>query len=178
VNQITHGQQTCSPIVQQEQDYIRIIHPLCGIATIELIEGEPARFIHPLIGEPRRSLNDFGSPLKVQHGAFHQKPMAVLHSLRLSTLLSEAPAHFDNFEHVGHLVKAIELTSKHNTRMQFELWQSGLEHGLGRITKESLLEQLTGQREEAEAFEISGSEEPQPMEKPSIKSRLLSGLVA
>ena len=86
-----------SPIVQQEQDYIRIIHSLCGIATIELIEGEPARFSHPLIGEPRRTLNDFGFPLKVQHGAFHQKPMAVLHSLRLSTLLSEAPAHFDNF---------------------------------------------------------------------------------
>ena len=41
-----------------------------------------------------------------------------------------------------------------------------------------LLEQLTGQQEESEVFELFGSEEPQPMEKPSIKSRLLSGLVA
>ena len=88
-DQITHGLLTCSPIVQQEPEYIRIIHPLCGIATIELIEGEPARFSHPIIGTPRRTLNDFGFPLKVQHGAFHQKPMVVLHSLRLSTLLSE-----------------------------------------------------------------------------------------
>ena len=75
--------------------------------------------------------------------------MAVLHSLRLSTLLSEAPAHFHNFELAGHLVKAVELKSKNNTRMQLKLWQTGLEHGLGRITKESLLEQLTGKREEA-----------------------------
>ena len=68
---VTHGLLTVSPIVQQEPDYIRIIHPLCGIATIELIEGEPARFIHPLIGEPRNTLNDFGFPLKVHHVSFH-----------------------------------------------------------------------------------------------------------
>ena len=78
-----YGLLLCSPIVQQEPDYIRIIHPLTGVATIELIEGKPARFSHPLIGEPRRTLNDFGFPLKVQHGAFHQKPMVVLHSSRL-----------------------------------------------------------------------------------------------
>ena len=94
---VTHGLLLCSPIVQQEPDYIRVIHPLAGVATIQLIEAEPARFSHPLIGEPRRTLNDFGFPLKVQHGAFHQKPTVVLHSLRLSTLLSEAPANFDNF---------------------------------------------------------------------------------
>ena len=175
VNQITHGLLNCSPIVQQEQDYIRIIHPLCGITTIELIEGEPARFSHPLIGEPRRALNDFGFPLKVQHGAFHQKPMVVLHSLRLSTILSEAPAHFDNFELGGNLVKAVELKSKNNTRMPLKLWQTGLEHGLGRIIRDSLLEQLTGQREEPEAFELTTEE---PIEKASIKSRLLSNLVA
>ena len=174
---VTHGLLLCSPIVQQEPDYIRVIHPLAGVATLELIEGEPARFSHPLIGEPRRTLNDFGFPLKVQHGAFHQKPMVVLHSLRLSTILSEAPAHFDNFELGGNLVKAVELKSKNNTRMPLKLWQTGLEHGLGRIIRESLLEQLTGERKESEPFEISGSEEPQPMEKPSIKSQLLSGLV-
>ena len=162
--------------MQQEQDYILIIHSLCGIATIELIEGEPARFSHPLIGEPRRTLNDFGFPLKVQHGAFHQKPTVVLHSLRLSTLLFEAPAHFDNFELGGHLVKAVELKSKTNIRMPLKIWQTGLEHGLGRIIRESLLEQLTGQREEPEPFELTTTEEP--MEKASIKSRLLSDLVA
>ena len=173
---VTHGLLLCSPIVQQEPDYIRVIHPLAGVATLELIEGEPARFSHPLIGEPRRTLNDFNFPLKVQHGAFHQKPMVVLHSLRLSTLLSEAPAHFDNFELGGHLVKAVELKSKNNTRMPLKLWQTGLEHGLGRIIRESLLEQLTGQREEPEPFELTTTEEP--MVKPSIKSRLLSNLVA
>ena len=65
VNLITHGLLTCSPIVQQEPDYIRIIHPLCGIATIELIEGEPAQFSHSVIGNPRRTLNDFSFPFKV-----------------------------------------------------------------------------------------------------------------
>jgi alkyl hydroperoxide reductase subunit AhpF len=174
---VTHGLLLCSPIVQQEPDYIRVIHPLAGVATIELIEGEPARFSHPLIGEPRRTLNDFNFPLKVQHGAFHQKPMVVLHSLRLSTLLSEAPAHFDNFEIGGHLVKAVELKSKTNIRMPLKIWKTGLEHGLGRIIRESLLEQLTGEREEREAFELN-SREQEPMARPSIKSRLLSNLVA
>ena len=176
-DQITHGLLTCSPIVQQEPDFIRIIHPLAGVATIELIEAEPARFSHPLIGEPRRTLNDFGFPLKVQHGAFHQKPTVVLHSLRLSTLLSEAPAHFDNFELGGHLVKAVELKSKNNIRMPLKLWQKGLEHGLCRIIRESLLEQLTGQREEPEVFELNGREEAQPVPQPSIKERLLASLV-
>ena len=104
--------------------------------------------------------------------------MVVLHSLRLSMLLSEAPAHFDNFELGGHLVKAVELKSKNNIRMPLKLWQTGREQGLGRIIRESLLEQLTRERKESEPFEISGSGEPQPMKKPSIRSRLLSGLVA
>ena len=174
---VTHGLLLCSPIVQQESDYIRVIHPLAGVATIQLIEAEPARFSHPLIGEPRRTLNDFGFPLKVQHGAFHQKPTVVLHSLRLSTLLSEAPAHFDNFELAGNLIRAVELRSKNNTRMPLKLWQTGLEHGLGRIIRDSLLEQLTGQREEPEAFELNSREE-EPIARPSIRERLLSGVVA
>ena len=176
-DQITHGLLTCSPIVQQEPNYIRVIHPICGIATIELIEGEPARFSHPLIGEPRRTLNDFNFPLKVQHGAFHQKPTVVLHSLRLSTLLSEAPAHFDNFEIGGNLIRAIELKSKTNIRMPLKIWQTGLEHGLGRIIRESLLEQLTGEREEPEAFELNSREE-EPIARPSIRERFLANLVA
>ena len=37
---------------------------------------------------------------------------------------------FPNFELAGHLVKAVELKSKNNTRMPLKLWQKGLEHGL------------------------------------------------
>ena len=70
-DQITHGLLTCLQIVQQEPEYIRIIHPFCGVVTIEMIEGEPARFSHPVIGQPRRTLNDFGFPLKVHHVLFH-----------------------------------------------------------------------------------------------------------
>ena len=65
MNQITYCLLTCSPILQQEPDYISIIHSLCGVVTIELIEGEPDRFSHSVIGDPRRTLNDFGFPLKV-----------------------------------------------------------------------------------------------------------------
>ena len=88
-----------------------IIHPLCGVAAIAMIECEPVRFSHPIIGQPKKNLNNFSFPLKVQHAAFHQKPLVVLHSLRLSTLLTEAPAHFDNFELDEGLVKAVELKS-------------------------------------------------------------------
>ena len=52
--------------------------------------------------------------------------------------------------------------------MPLKLWQTGLEHGLGRIIRESLLEQLTGQREELEAFELN-SREQEPIAPPSIK---------
>jgi hypothetical protein len=50
---------------QQEPDYTSIIHSLCGVVTIELIEGEPDRLSHSVIVDPRRTLNDFGFPLKV-----------------------------------------------------------------------------------------------------------------
>jgi len=89
--------------------------------------------------------------------------------------IPKAPAHFDNFELGGHLVKAVELKSKTNIRMPLKIWQTGLEHGLGRIIRESLLEQLTGQREKPEAFELSTEE---PIEKASTKSRFLASLVA
>ena len=61
--------------------------------------------------------------------------------------------------------------------MPLKLWQKGLEHGLGRIIRDSLLEQLTGQREEPEAFELNSREE-EPIARPSIRERLLSGVVA
>ena len=61
--------------------------------------------------------------------------------------------------------------------MPLKIWQTGLEHGLGRIIRESLLEQLTGEREEREVFELNGREEAQPVPQPSIKERLLASLV-
>ena len=63
--------------------------------------------------------------------------------------------------------------------MPVNIYKMGLAlGGVSRTWRDTLLEQLLGSRQEPEPFEISGSEEPQPMEKPSIKSRLLSGLVA
>ena len=64
------------------------------------------------------------------------------------------------------------------SKMPLSIYKMRLALGVSRTWKDTLMEQLLGTREEPEAFEISGSEEPQPMEKPSIKSRLLSGLVA
>lgn len=65
MNQITYSLLICSPIVQQEPDYISIIYSLCGVVTIELIEDGPDRFSHSVIGDPRRTLNDFGFLFKV-----------------------------------------------------------------------------------------------------------------
>ena len=62
--------------------------------------------------------------------------------------------------------------------MPVNIYKMGLALGVSRTWRDTLLEQLLGSRQEPEPFEISGSEEPQPMEKPSIKSQLLSGLVA
>ena len=101
--------------------------------------------------------------------------MVVHHSFRLSTLSSEAPAHFDECEVAGYLVKGVKLKSKNNTRMPRKLWKTGLEHGLSRITKESLLEQLTGQQKDLWVFEMTAKE---PIEKESIKARSLPNQVA
>ena len=139
INQITYGLLTCSPILQQEPDYISIIHSLCGVVTIELIEGEPDRFSHSVIVDPRRTLNDFGFPFKVYHRAFYHEPMVVQSSLQIYTLLSEAPAHFDNCKVAGYQVKAVKFKSKNKTRMPWKLWQKGLKYGLSRITKNRCL---------------------------------------
>ena len=72
----------------------------------------------------------------------------------------------------------VEFKSKQSDRMPLDLIRKGLALDVSRTWRDTLLEQLLGTREEPEPFEILGSEEPQPMEKPSIKSRLLSGLVA
>ena len=95
--------------------------------------------------------------------------MVVQHSFRLSTLLSEALAHFDNCKVAGYLVIGVKLKSKNKTRMPRKLWQIGLEHGLNRITKDSLLGLLTGEQKDLWAVELTTEE---PIEKESIKSTL------
>ena len=72
----------------------------------------------------------------------------------------------------------VEFKSKQSDRMPLDLIRKDLALGVSRTWRDTLLEQLMGTREESEPFEILGSEEPQLIKKPSIKSRLLSGLVA
>ena len=59
--------------------------------------------------------------------------------------------------------------------MPLNIYQMGLALGVSKTWKDTLMEQLTGQREEPEVFELTTEE---PIEKASIKSRLLSNLVA
>ena len=49
-----------------------------------------------------------------------------------------------------------------------KLWQIGLEHGLNRITKDSLLGLLTGEQKDLWTVELTTEE---PIEKASIKPR-------
>ena len=69
----------------------------------------------------------------------------------------------------------VEFKSKQSDRMPLDLIRKGLALGVSRTWRDTLMEQLLGQREEPEAFELSTEE---PMAKPSIKSSLLSNLVA
>jgi hypothetical protein len=178
--QITHGLLTISPIVQETEEFLRIVHPLAGITILEKIEGEPAKSNHPLIQEPRLTKHCTGFPVKpITHGAFALKPLAVLNDTRLSTLLSQIPSHFDNFSLGGFLVRAIEFKSSKNIRMPLELWKAGFEHGLNRILQERLLEQLFGCSEEPAALELSPKPtEPETLRTASIKSKFLSNFVA
>ena len=59
--------------------------------------------------------------------------------------------------------------------MPLNIYKMGLALGVSRTWRDTLLEQLLGTREEPEPFELSTEE---PIEKASIKSRLLSNLVA
>ena len=58
--------------------------------------------------------------------------------------------------------------------MPVNIYKMGLGLGVSRTWRDTLLEQLTGQRKEPEAFELTTEE---PIEKVSIKSRLMSNLV-
>jgi hypothetical protein len=114
------------------------------------------------------------------HSAFSLPPVDVITETRLTLLLAKVPSFFDHYE-VGHVgqAKMVEFKCKEKiSKMPLNIYQMGLASGISRVWKDSLLEQLLGARQEAEPFEILGSKEPQPMEKPSIKSRLLSGLMA
>ena len=56
--QITYGLLNCSTIVQQKPDYIRIIHPLCGITLIELFKvNQPDLAIRLLVIPEKRWMN-------------------------------------------------------------------------------------------------------------------------
>ena len=98
--------------------------------------------------------------------------MVVQSSLQIYTLLSEAPAHFDNCKVAGYPVKAVKFKSKNKTRMPRQLWQNGLKYGLSRITKNRCLSD--GQ----ENNKNCSFTKEEPIEKESIKARLLANQVA
>ena len=60
--------------------------------------------------------------------------------------------------------------------MPLNIYQMGLALGVSRTWRDTLLEQLLGLREEPEPFLLTTTEKP--IEKASIKSRLLSNLLA
>ena len=168
------------PVLEQSSQHLRILHPVAGLTLLELQEGEPARSSSPLFKAPRLNHTTKGFPLKIMHGAFSLPPVDVITETRLTPLLAQVPSFFDQYV-VGHAgqAKIVEFKCKEKvSKMPLNIYQMGLALGVSNPWRDTLLEQLLGTREEPEAFEISGSEEPQPMEKPSIKIWLLSGLVA
>jgi hypothetical protein len=115
--------------------------------------------------------------MKIMHGAFSLPPVGVVNEMRLTPLLAQVPSFFDQYE-VGHAgqAKIVEFKCKEKvSKMPLNIYQMGLALGVSRTWKDTLLEQLLGIREEPEAFELTTEE---PIEKASIKSRLLSNLVA
>ena len=87
------------------------------------------------------------------------------------------PSFFDQYE-VGHAgqAKIVEFKCKEKVnKMPLNIYQMGLALGVSKTWRDTLMEQLTGQRKEPEAFELTTEE---PIEKVSIKSRLMSNLVA
>ena len=177
-NHITHALLMGCPILEQSSQHLRILHPVAGLTLLELQEGEPARSSSPLFKSPRLNHTTKGFPLKIMHGAFSLPPVGVVHEMRLTPLLAQVPSFFDQYE-VGHAgqAKIVEFKCKEKvSKMPLNIYQMGLALGVSRTWRDTLLEQLLGTREEPEPFELTTTEEP--MTKPSIKSRLLSNLVA
>tara|TARA_E500000081_G_scaffold145058_1_gene166497 strand:- start:814 stop:1179 length:366 start_codon:yes stop_codon:yes gene_type:complete len=84
---------------------------------------------------------------------------------------------FDQYE-VGYAgqSKVVEFKCKEKvSKMPLNIYRMGLALGVSRTWRDTLLEQLLGSREEPEPFLLTTEE---PIAKPSIKSRLLSNLVA
>ena len=105
------------------------------------------------------------------------KKIEVLTEMSLSPLLAQLPSFFDVYE-VGHAgqAKVCEFKCKEKvSKMPLNIYQMGLALGGSRTWRDALMEQLTGSREEPEAFELTTEE---LIEKASIKSRLFSNLVA
>ena len=166
-----------SPILEQSSQHLRVLHPIAGLTLLELQEGEPSRSSSPLFKAPRLNHTTKGFPLKIMHGAFSLPPVGVVNEMRLTPLLAQVPSFFDQYE-VGHAgqAKVCEFKCKEKvSKMPLNVYQMGLALGVSRTWRDALMEQLLGTREEPEAFEMSTDE---PIEKASIKSRLLSNLVA
>jgi hypothetical protein len=175
---ITHALLMACPILEQGSQHLRVLHPIAGLTLLELQEGEPSRASNPLFNQPKLSHLVKNFPLRITHGAFSLPPVGVVNEMRLTTLLEQVPSFFDQYE-VGHAgqVRVIEFKCKERgSKMPMNIYKMGLALGVSRTWRDTLLEQLIGTREEPEAFELTTPEEP--MAKPSIKSRLLSNLVA
>ena len=112
------------------------------------------------------------------HGAFSLPPVGVVNEMRLTPLLAQVPSFFDQYE-VGHAgqSKVVEFKCKEKvSKMPLNIYRMGLALGANKTWRDTLMEHLLGSREEPEPFELTTTEET--IEKASIKSRLLSNLVA
>jgi hypothetical protein len=174
---ITHALLMGCPVLEQSPQHLRVLHPIAGLTLLELQEGEPSRASNPLFNQPKLSHLVKGFPIRIVHSAFSLPPVEVVNEMRLTPLLEQVPSFFDVYE-VGHAgqTKVVEFKHKERNKMPMNIYKMGLAQGVSRTWRDTLLEQLLGQREEPEAFELTTPEEP--MTKPSIKSRLLSNLVA
>ena len=175
---ITHALLMGCPILEQGSQHLRVLHPIAGLTLLELQEGEPSRASNPLFKSPKLSHLVKNFPLRITHGAFSLPPVEVITETRLTPLLEQVPSFFDVYE-VGHAgqTKVCEFKCKERgSKMPMNIYKMGLALGVSRTWRDTLLEQLIGTREEPEAFELTTPEEP--MTKPTIKSRLLSNLVA
>jgi hypothetical protein len=176
-NHITHALVMSCPILEQSSQHLRILHSIAGLTLLELQEGEPARSSSSLFKAPRLNHTTKDFPLKIMHGAFSLPPVGVVNEMRLTPLLEQVPSFFDQYE-VGHAgqTKVCEFKCKEKvSKMPLNIYQMGLALGVSRTWRDTLLEQLLGSREEPEPFLLTTEE---PIAKPSIKSRLLSNLVA
>ena len=176
-NRITHALLMGCPVLEQSSQHLRILHPVAGLTLLELQEGEPARSSSPLFKAPRLNHTTTGFPWKIMHGVFSLPPVGVVNEMRLTPLLAQVPSFFDQYE-VGHAgqAKIVEFKCKEKvSKMPLNIYQMGLALGVSRTWRDALMEQLTGSREEPEAFELTTEE---PIEKASTKSHSVASLVA